>query len=57
MVMLYSIYLSKNSPKNYIRLKYIAFCIPEEGQQFFYHWQRQRKIWWRKVKHKFDIVN
>ncbi|XP_025416295.1 DNA polymerase subunit gamma-2, mitochondrial isoform X2 [Sipha flava] len=36
------------SPKNYTRFKYIAFCIPEESQQFFYHWQRQRKIWWRK---------
>ncbi|XP_050523559.1 DNA polymerase subunit gamma-2, mitochondrial [Daktulosphaira vitifoliae] len=36
------------NPKQYTRLKYIAFCIPEEGQQFFYHWQRQRKIWWRK---------
>ncbi|VVC44256.1 Anticodon-binding [Cinara cedri] len=36
------------SPRNYTRLKYIAFCIPEENQQYFYHWQRQRKIWWRK---------
>lgn len=48
--MLHFNYFSKYSPKNYTQLKFIAFCIPEEGQQFFYHWQRQRKIWWRKVR-------
>ncbi|XP_050425367.1 DNA polymerase subunit gamma-2, mitochondrial-like isoform X4 [Adelges cooleyi] len=36
------------NPRHYTRLKCTAFCIPEEGLQFFYHWQRQRKIWWRK---------
>uniref|UniRef100_A0A1B6DQ67 Anticodon-binding domain-containing protein n=1 Tax=Clastoptera arizonana TaxID=38151 RepID=A0A1B6DQ67_9HEMI len=29
-------------------LKYTAFTSTNQGQQFFYRWQHQRKIWWRK---------
>lgn len=35
-------------PQKHTQLKYIAFATPTDGQQFFYYWQRQRKIWWRK---------
>ncbi|CAH0387948.1 unnamed protein product [Bemisia tabaci] len=35
-------------PKKHTLLRHISFAMPSAGQQFFYHWQRYRKMWWRK---------
>lgn len=35
-------------PANSQCFRYIAFTTSSEGPQFFYRWQQQRKMWWRK---------
>lgn len=30
-------------------LRTLMFVSPKTSSQFFYHWQRQRKMWWKKV--------
>lgn len=36
-------------PANSQSYQYLAFTTSTEGPQFFYRWQQQRKMWWRKV--------
>lgn len=37
-------------PTNSQVYRYLAFTTNAEGPQFFYRWQQQRKMWWRKVR-------
>ncbi|KAL1452689.1 hypothetical protein WDU94_006893 [Cyamophila willieti] len=36
------------SPTEFTSLRASLFVTPSRGQQLFYHWQSQRKYWWRK---------
>ncbi|KAI5727665.1 hypothetical protein M8J77_005427 [Diaphorina citri] len=36
------------SPSQFTSLRASLFVTPSRGQQLFYHWQSQRKYWWRK---------
>ncbi|KAI5698249.1 hypothetical protein M8J75_004208 [Diaphorina citri] len=38
------------SPSQFTSLRASLFVTPSRGQQLFYHWQSQRKYWWRKIK-------
>lgn len=33
-----------------LKLQSFIFVSPNTSVQYFYNWQRQRRIWWRKVK-------
>lgn len=37
---------------NNATLKCTMFVSPSEATQYFHQWQRQRRIWWRKVRFK-----
>lgn len=37
---------------NQVQLQTLMFVSPSTSSQYFYNWQRQRRVWWRKVMEK-----